>query len=195
MRTKSVTRRSCARNRASIPSALEIRRFEEASERVAQRLAPLREGGGDDLPAMRLRRAPDAAAVSRRQAHDRRFDLGHGLECRSRDLEQLLHLEAVLQHHRQPSVVAGRRARPPCAHDFFLQHDVNVADARRRGVPGGTAAASKCCRAGCRRRAGAGRARQNRIPARRPRGPSRAPPGTPFAAARRYRGRFRRRAR
>ena len=65
-----------------------------------------------------------AAAPGARRA-DSTF--GGGRNAPLRDVEQLLHREARLQHHRQPPVVRRRRRRDHALDHLLLQHEVHVA--------------------------------------------------------------------
>ena len=72
---------------------------------------------------------PDFSGGQRDHAHDGGIHLGRGAERLRRHIEQLFHLEAVLQHHRQPPVF--RRGVPGnhALDHFILQHEVHVLDA------------------------------------------------------------------
>ena len=94
-----------------------------------------------------------------------RPDLRRRRERAGADVEAGLGARQQREHDREaPVLLAARRGRH-AVDDLALQHHVQVLDDAARTWRDGTAAASRCCRAGCRRRAasaGPSRARRSR---------------------------------
>ena len=74
---------------------------------------------------------------------------GGGVKAPGPTSNSFSHLQPGRQHHGQPAVVARARAARHAVDDFLLQHDMHVGDAVRDAAGSGTAAAWRCCRAGC----------------------------------------------
>ena len=70
----------------------------------------------------------DLVIIAWHQLHDGRVDFWRRLECRGRYSEKRLSLAVSLDHDAEAAIilVTGRRAYP--VDDFFLQHEVHVAD-------------------------------------------------------------------
>ena len=113
-----------------MPAARQRCRVAERRQRVAQRLAPLAERGGDD--PREQRRVGDRAASRRRAERgarppNRPWAPG-GTRPAARRTAASPRMR--LQHHREPAVVGRRRARRHPRDDFLLQHHVQVDELR-----------------------------------------------------------------
>ena len=102
---------------------------EEFAQGVAQGLAALAEGGGDDAAEERFVVGLGAVCRQRHQAHDAGGDLGFRAEGAGRHVEQAHHGEALLQHDGQAAVIGGVRFGDHAHDHFFLKHEVHVAHA------------------------------------------------------------------
>ena len=78
---------------------------------------------------------------------------GAGSKRLRRHIEQPVHDKTILQHHRQAAEIGRSRPGDHALDDFLLQHEVHVEHVTRQSRPDEKAAASRCCRAGCRQRA------------------------------------------
>ena len=158
---------------------------EPAAEGVAQELAPLREGDGDELAQQR--RIDVGRRRQRRHPQHRRVDSRRRLERLRRHVEQGSIVVAPLQHHREPAVVLAARARGHPVDHFLLQHEMLVGDVvarleqveqdRRRDVVGQVADDAKL-RPPPRPRPAPRSRRRARRP-RSPRGPASGATGRP----------------
>ena len=100
----------------------------QAFQRVAQRFAPLRERTADDFGKQGFIARLMRRRIQRNQPHHGRLDFRRGIKGFGGHVDQHFHIEAVLQHHRQPAEfrIAGRSDH---AFDHFtLQHHMDVAD-------------------------------------------------------------------
>ena len=119
-----------ARAPGSTPSRDDRRDVEHARQRVAQRLAALRERGQRPRAAnaagspSRKRRLGDAAC----SAKNVEVTCGGGLKAPGADVEQRLHRDVRREHDREPAVVARARRGRHARDDFLLQHEVHVDD-------------------------------------------------------------------
>jgi hypothetical protein len=119
---------------------------DERAHRVAQRLAPLREGGRDDLREERVVARARAVFAEGLHEHHGGVDLRRRREGPGRHAQQERHREAILQHHREAAVGFGAGLRHHPLDHFLLQHEDRVAHAigeighpeedRRRDVVG-----------------------------------------------------------
>ena len=96
------------------------------AQRIAQRLAPLRERRRHR--ARERRRHRERGLAPHGEARHGRPDARRGREGARADVEQMPRLEPGRQHHREAAVVAAAGRGDDAVDDFLLQHHVQIVD-------------------------------------------------------------------
>src|SRR5262245_55144812 len=99
-----------------------------ALERIAQGLAPLGEGRAHHPIEARRGAEVESRCRERRDAHDRRSNLGRRREGACADIQQALDPHPGREHDGEPSVNLRAGRRHHAVDDFLLQHEMHVAD-------------------------------------------------------------------